>query len=226
MALKMATPGSPDWRRRSCAHRECAHPERERLLTHANVITLIRTAGALVLALAAAEQRSLTLLVLALGVYWVLDIVDGLVARALDQETRIGAVLDVLGDRLSAACFYVGYAWYEPTMAIPVGIYLAEFMVVDLFLSLAFLAWPVASPNYFYVIDKRIWRWNWSPVAKVVNGGLFAILVMATRNPWLCGAWATSLLALKCVATRWLTQLPIAVPDGCAVDQAKARSAP
>jgi CDP-diacylglycerol--glycerol-3-phosphate 3-phosphatidyltransferase len=222
----MTTPGPSDRRGGGCVHRECAHPERERLLTHATVITLMRTAAALVLALAAAKQRSLTLLVLALGVYWVLDIVDGLVARALDQETRIGAVLDVLGDRLSAACFYVGYAWYEPTMAIPIGIYLAEFMVVDLFLSLAFLAWPVASPNYFYVIDERIWRWNWSHVAKVVNGGLFAILVMATRNPWLCGAWASALFALKCVGARWLTQLPIAVPGGCAVDHAKARSAP
>jgi CDP-diacylglycerol---glycerol-3-phosphate 3-phosphatidyltransferase len=209
-----------------CHHRECAHPERERLLTSATVITVGRTAAALILALAAAREQSLTLLIWALGVYWVLDIVDGIVARALDQETRIGAVFDVLGDRLSAACFYVGYAWYEPSMAVPVGIYLAEFMVIDLFLSLAFLSWPVSSPNYFYVIDRRIWRWNWSPIAKVVNGGLFAIIVMTTKNPWLCGVWAAALLILKCVGLRWLTRLPLAVPGTCAFDRQIAPSTP
>ena len=40
-------------------------------------------------------------------------------------------------------------------MAIPVSVYLFEFMVIDLFLSLAFLAWPIRSPNYFYAVDQK-----------------------------------------------------------------------
>ena len=78
-------------------------------------------------------------------------------------------MLDVLCDRLSAAVFYVGFAWYDPTMAVPVGIYLAEFLVLDMFLSIAFLAWPVSSPNYFYVVDRRLWRWNWSKPGKAAQ---------------------------------------------------------
>ena len=142
--------------------REFARPEVERLATPATVLTFARTAATLILALGGAREGSLALLLWALGVYWVGDIADGVLARRLDQETRIGAVVDIMCDRLSAASFYVGFAWYDPSMAVPVGIYLAEFLVLDMFLSIAFLAWPVSSPNYFYVIDTRLWRWNWS----------------------------------------------------------------
>jgi CDP-diacylglycerol--glycerol-3-phosphate 3-phosphatidyltransferase len=209
-----------------CTHRECAHPERERLLTTATLITWARTVATIALATAAARAHSMPLLLAALAVYWVLDIVDGAVARAFDQETRMGAVLDVLCDRVSAGVFYIGLAWYEPTMAVAIAIYLGEFMVIDLFLSIAFLAWPVSSPNYFYVVDRRIWRWNWSPVAKAVNGGLFAVLVLATENPWLCGAWASALLTLKCVSVGWLARLRLPVPGGCAVEGHPVASTP
>ena len=47
-------------------------------------------------------------------------------------------------------------------------------MVIDGFLSLAFLAWPITSPNYFYVVDRRLWLLNWSHPGKAVNSGLFA----------------------------------------------------
>ena len=67
----------------------------------------------------------------------------------------------------------------------PVFIYLAEFMVVDCFLSLAFLAWPVRSPNYFYVIDRPLWLWNWSKPGKAVNSSLFAVLLLVTGWVWL-----------------------------------------
>src|SRR6266508_3201826 len=117
----------------------------ERLLTPATVITFIRT-----------------LLVIGLAVYWVGDTLDGEVARWRDCETRIGAVVDMLSDRLNCAGFYLGLAWLHPIMAIPVSVYLFEFMVVVAFLSLAFLAWPIRSPNYFYAVDRRLWLWNWS----------------------------------------------------------------
>jgi CDP-diacylglycerol---glycerol-3-phosphate 3-phosphatidyltransferase len=218
----MTTPGGTP----GCTHRQCAHPERDRLLTGATLVTWARAAATVVLALAAARAHSLTLLVAALGVYWVLDIVDGAIARMFDQETRMGAVFDVLCDRVSAAAFYVGFAWYRPAMAVPVGIYLSEFMVIDLFLSIAFLAWPVSSPNYFYVVNRRIWRWNWSPIAKVVNGGLFAVLMLVTDNAWLCGVWAAALFLLKCVSVGWLARLRLPVPAGCAIEGHRVASTP
>jgi CDP-diacylglycerol---glycerol-3-phosphate 3-phosphatidyltransferase len=198
-----------------CDHRECAHPERERLFTTATIITFVRTAITLGLAFAAAHDRSLPLLLWALGTYWVGDSIDGIVARVMNQETRIGAALDIMCDRISAAAFYIGFAWYDPTMAIPVAIYLAEFMVVDLYLSLAFLQWPLVSPNYFYLVDRRLYLWNWSRPGKTLNSGLFAVYMVIVREPWSAAAVATGLFALKAVSMGWLMKLGVPVPTGC-----------
>ena len=117
----------------------------------------------------------------ALVVYWLGDMLDGFVARVRGCETRIGATLDILCDRFCAAAFYIGLMWLEPQFTPAVLIYLAEFMVVDCFLSIAFLAWPVRSPNYFFVIDRTLWLWNWSKPGKAVNSSLFAVLLLVDR---------------------------------------------
>ena len=201
-----------------CTHRECAHAANETVLTWPTAITFVRTIATLVLGLLGAHQQSLTLLLWALGVYWVGDMADGAVARLMDRETRTGATLDIMCDRISAGVFYVGFAWYDPTMVVPVGIYLAEFMVIDMFLSLAFLAWPVSSPNYFYLVDRRIWLWNWSKPGKALNSALFAVLMVWTRDPWLAGLIASALLALKIMSMVWLSRLGLPVPAGCVKD--------
>jgi CDP-diacylglycerol---glycerol-3-phosphate 3-phosphatidyltransferase len=208
----------------SCSHRECAHPDLERLLTVPTVITFVRTAVTLVLGLLGAYEQSLTLLLCSLGVYWFGDSLDGFVARILNQETRTGATLDVMCDRLSAAVFYVGFAWYDPSMIVPVGLYLAEFMVIDMYLSLAFLAWPVSSPNYFYVIDRRIWLWNWSKPGKTLNSALFAVLMVWTRDPVLAGVIAAGLVGLKLMSLVWMLRLGIPVPTGCLLPDEPAES--
>ena len=185
----------------------------ERLLTGATVITAVRTVVSVVLAAAAAYEQDLTLLVVALGVYWVGDMLDGLYARVRDCETRIGAVLDIMCDRLNAAAFYVGLAWLQPDLSPAIFVYLAEFMVIDCFLSIAFLAWPIRSPNYFFVVDRTIWLWNWSKPAKAVNSALFAVLLLVTGWMWVGLVIATALLVLKCVSLRRLAQIGLPVPD-------------
>ena len=197
--------GSPD--------RIYADPMTERLFTGATVITFVRTIATLVLSLWGAYEQSLTLLVIGLVTYWVGDTLDGEWARRRDCETRIGAVVDMMCDRLSCGAFYVGLAWLQPEMALPVGVYLFEFMVIDMFLSLAFLAWPIRSPNYFYVVDRRIYLWNWSRLGKAANSGLFAILLLVTGWWWLGLIIAIALLVLKCVSLRWLLQLGLPVPE-------------
>ncbi len=195
------------------AHAVYADPAAERLLTGATVITLVRTVASLALCLVGAYQRDLTFLVVGLGVYWVGDMLDGAWARWFDCETRIGAVTDMLCDRLNCAAFYLGLVWLQPEMALPVGAYLFEFMVIDAFLSFAFLAWPIRSPNYFYVVDRRIWLWNWSKPAKAVNSALFAVLLLVT-GWWQLGlVIALALIVLKCVSLRWLLQLGLPVPE-------------
>ncbi|MDZ5662835.1 CDP-alcohol phosphatidyltransferase family protein [Nocardioides sp. S-58] len=184
----------------------------ERLLTGATVITGVRTAASVVLAALAAHQDSLELLVAALVVYWVGDMLDGFYARVRDCETRIGAVLDVICDRFNAAAFYIGLAWLQPDLSPAIFVYLAEFMVVDFFLSIAFLAWPVRSPNYFFVIDRPIWLWNWSKPAKAVNSALFAVLLLVTGWMWVGLAIASALLVLKCVSLHRLVRIGLPVP--------------
>ncbi|HET7532887.1 MAG TPA: CDP-alcohol phosphatidyltransferase family protein [Nocardioidaceae bacterium] len=189
-----------------------ADPAAERLGTPANVITLVRTVAAVATAGVAAQQESLTLLVVALVVYWVGDILDGVVARLRGCETRIGATLDILSDRFCAASFYFGLVWLMPDLTWPVMVYLAEFMVVDCFLSLAFLAWPIRSPNYFFVVDRRLWLWNWSKTGKAVNSAFFAVLLLVTESAVLGLVVALALLLLKCVSLVRLMRLGLPVP--------------
>ena len=188
-------------------------PEQERVGTSATVVTAVRTIVSVVLAGLAAQQSSLTLRVVALVVYWAGDSLDGFVARLRGCETRIGAVLDILCDRFCAAAFYLGLVWLKPEFAVPVFIYLAEFMVVDCFLSLAFLAWPVRSPNYFYVIDRPLWLWNWSKPGKAVNSSLFAVLLLVTGWVWVAAAIATALLVMKSVSLARLGRIGLPVPS-------------
>ena len=191
---------------------ERARPEAERLWTSATVITFVRTIVSVALAASAAYQESLKLLVIALVVYWVGDSLDGAVARWRDEETRIGVVLDIFSDRLCAAAFYVGLAFLQPDLSPAIFVYLAEFMVIDCFLSISYLAWPIKSPNYFYVIDRTLWRWNWSHPGKALNSGLFAILLLVTGWMWLGLAIATALLIMKCVSLGRLLRIGLPVP--------------
>lgn len=185
----------------------------ERLVTGATAITAVRTVASVVLAAMAAHQDSLELLVASLVVYWVGDMLDGAWARWRDCETRIGAALDIFSDRLNAAAFYVGLAWLQPDLSPAIFVYLAEFMVVDCFLSIAFLAWPIRSPNYFFVVDRPIWLWNWSKPAKAVNSALFAVLLLVTGWMWLGLAIASALLVLKCVSLARLARIGLPVPE-------------
>lgn len=206
--------GSPD--------RIYADPSVERLFTGATVITFVRTVITLAIAVWAAYDESLTWIVIGLVTYWVGDSIDGEWARWRDCETRMGAVVDMMCDRLSCGALYVGLIWLQPGgwisedpmtwIGIPIGIYLFEFMVIDMYLSLAFLAWPIRSPNYFHVIDRRIYLWNWSRVGKAANSGAFAVILLVTGWVWLGTIIAVGLLVLKCVSLGWLLKLGLPVP--------------
>lgn len=189
-----------------------ADPATERVFTSATVVTFVRTIVAVVLAALAASQSSLTLLVVSLVVYWAGDSIDGWLARIRGCETRIGAVLDIMSDRFCAASFYVGLVWLHHEYAVPVFVYLFEFMVIDCFLSIAFLAWRVRSPNYFYVVDRTLWRWNWSKPAKTVNSSLFAVLLLVTGWVWLGAAIAVCLVVLKSVSLVRLARIGLPIP--------------
>jgi CDP-diacylglycerol--glycerol-3-phosphate 3-phosphatidyltransferase len=198
-----------------------ADPATERFATPATIITFIRTIAAVtIVGFAVHADRTggfwspaLKLLVIGLAVYWIGDTLDGQVARRLHHETRIGAVLDIMSDRFCAAAFYLGLAWLHPEFTIPVMIYLAEFMVVDCFLSITFLAWRIRSPNYFWVVDRTTYRYNWSHPAKAVNSALFAVLLLVTRMPWLGAVIASALLVFKIASLIRVARIGLPIPE-------------
>jgi CDP-diacylglycerol--glycerol-3-phosphate 3-phosphatidyltransferase len=167
-------------------------------MTAPNLITMTRTVGSIILAVAALAESSATLLVASYLVYWVGDMADGEVARRLGLETRIGAVFDIVADRANsltcAACFVA----LDPRLAAPMAIYVIEFAVVDTMLSLGFLAFDVLGPNDFHGVDLHLWRWNWSRPAKALNTSCIVLACLAGQV-----AWATAFAALVLLVKTW-----------------------
>lgn len=167
--------------------------------TWANGMTLLRTLAALVLGVIAVVQGSTTMLAIAYGVYWVGDSADGNLARWLHQETRFGALFDILSDRADSSVLIVGLVSMHHEFAWPLGIYFTQFMVVDLMLTLSFLCWPLVSPNHFYLVDRTVWRWNWSVPAKTANTTLL-ILLLLIAPVWVVTVVAIAQLVVKLVS--------------------------
>ncbi|MEG9226367.1 CDP-alcohol phosphatidyltransferase family protein [Aeromicrobium sp. Sec7.5] len=150
------------------------------ILTVPNAITVVRTVVSLGLALVALQSDDrLPWVIAAYLVYYLGDSADGLAARLLGQETRAGAVHDILSDRLCTAVCATNLILLQPDLAVPVGIFLLNFMVLDCLLSLSFLLWPIVSPNYFAVVDELVYQLNWSHPAKALNniGIIVAVVV-------------------------------------------------
>lgn len=201
-----------------------ADPATERVFTPATITTFLRTIASVTISGFAIHQHSLGLLFVGLVTFWVGDSLDGQIARRMHHETRIGAVLDILSDRFCAAAFYLGLAWLHHEFTIPVLIYLAEYMVIDSYLSLAFLHWRIRSSNYFWVIDRKVWLLNWSHPGKAVNSGLFALFLLVTHlgwlghgmqvaGPWIGGVIAASLLVFKCWGLTVLFKIGLPIPQ-------------
>jgi phosphatidylglycerophosphate synthase len=157
--------------------------EWESITTWANGMTLLRTCVAVPLGVYALVEASTAILIVAYGTYWIGDMADGWLARRLDQETRIGATLDIISDRACCSVLVGALAVIHPHMWPALAVFLLQFMVLDCVLSLAFLRWDLVSPNYFYRVDRTIWRYNWSPPAKTVNTVAVVVAVVSGLMP-------------------------------------------
>lgn len=181
-----------------------------------NAVTLARTIASLILATWAVSTGSPGILVAALLTYWVGDIADGFLARRFEQETRAGALFDVLSDRACSVAFWLPWAVWHPDVVIPVFLYLFEFVLVDGLLSTLWLAWPLTSCNYVERVDHWVWRLNWWPPAKSVNTAALVIFAVIWNLPVV----ATLLVALVLVVKSWslvrLHAMLPAPPPGCA----------
>lgn len=173
-----------------------------------NVLTLTRTAVAVTIGLAAVVHASGTALLTAYAVYWVGDVLDGWLARRLRQETRLGAVLDIISDRACGAVLACGLVVLHPDLWPALAVFLLQFLVLDCVLSLAFLRWPIDSPNDFHLIDRTIWRLNWSPPAKAVNT-VAVVAAVAAGSVELALSLAVAQLALKIWSARQVLALDL-----------------
>lgn len=171
-----------------------------------NAITVVRGLGAVGVGMWAYAASSVTLLIVAYAIYWLGDSLDGQVARRTKQETRFGAVFDILTDRLSTAIVCMGLLQHLPELWPAIMVFLTNFMVVDCLLSMAFLMWPLRSPNYFGSVDRRIYLLNWSHPAKAINNaGIVGVVLLG--NAWLATAFAAGMLALKLWSGREVARL-------------------
>ena len=89
-----------------------------------------------------------------------------------------------------------------------IALFLFEFMVLDHYLSYQFLRWPILSPNYFHVLDRTIWRLNWSVSAKLFNTGSITIPVLATKSAWQVLPVLVGLVCVKVYSCVRLHRLP------------------
>jgi phosphatidylglycerophosphate synthase len=194
----------------------------EPVRTWANGMTVIRTAVAVPLGLLAVVRASPGLLVTAYACYWIGDVLDGWLARRLNQETRIGAVLDIISDRACCGVLVCGLAVTQPTMGPALAVFLLQFMVLDCVLSLSFLRWPLLSPNYFHQVDRTVWLVNWSPPAKAVNTVTVVIAVLS-HHPALALAVAVAQLGLKIWSARRVLALPVDDPGAVLPARSQAR---
>ncbi|GAA4980134.1 CDP-alcohol phosphatidyltransferase family protein [Kineococcus glutinatus] len=181
-------------------------PAAEPTRTVANLVTAVRTALAVALGCAASARGSQELLVAAYAAYWAGDVLDGWCARRLGQETRRGAVFDIVSDRACTSLLAVVFLSWNPQMALPVGLFLVQFMVVDCLLTLGFLHWPLLGPNDFHRVDRRLYLLNWSPPAKALNTAGVVLAVLA-GSFWVATAVAVLLLVVKGVSSRRMLRL-------------------
>jgi CDP-diacylglycerol--glycerol-3-phosphate 3-phosphatidyltransferase len=206
-----------------CGHRGCTAAFQEQWVTGPTMVTAIRTVATVLSWVVAVTIGSIAWLLAALLCYWIGDIADGMLARLTHRETRTGAVLDVLADRLSVCLVVVSYVSTHPSTALPAAVFLGQFVVLDAYLTLAFTRWSLLSPNYFALVDTTVYRLNWSPPAKVANTSVVVLIWLATSSSIATTALATLVLAVKAYSARRVARLPVPrVLSGCAVLDARS----
>ncbi|MGZ4633033.1 MAG: CDP-alcohol phosphatidyltransferase family protein [Actinomycetes bacterium] len=211
-----ASKESPESPVSTCGHRGCVREPGEDVLTLASAITVARTVGCLTAVTASIATDRVELLFLGLAIHWIGDMADGMVARRRHEETRAGAVLDIVSDRLCIAVYYVSYGHLHHEMLAPIAIFLFQFMVLDGHLSLAFLSWALRSLNYFDVVDRVVYLWNWSVPGKALNSGALVGLMVVTRSTLACTAFAVAVTTVKVGSLIRVHRVGPPTPVGCA----------
>jgi len=65
-----------------------------------------------------------------------------------------------------------------PGLFLPVLIYVIDFAFVDFYLSYQFNKYPIISPNYFYKVDRLVYKLNFSNPGKFCNSTVITLLLI------------------------------------------------
>ncbi|MGH3972867.1 MAG: CDP-alcohol phosphatidyltransferase family protein [Pseudonocardiaceae bacterium] len=201
-----------------CRHRGCTRAFEEQWGTAPTAVTAMRTVATVIAWAVAVTTGSDGWLLTALLCYWIGDIADGFLARLTHRETRTGAVVDVLADRLSICLIVASYVTAHPAAAPPAVVFLMQFVVLDAYLTLVFTRWSLLSPNYFDLVDATVYRLNWSPLAKATNTGAVVLVWLVTESPMAATVIAAAVLGVKLFSMVRVARLPMPhALSGCAV---------
>jgi cardiolipin synthase len=191
--------------------RDDATPPDDRVLTVPNALSALRIA-ALPLLWADLTSGRLGRALVVLGAVASTDWLDGYLARRLDQRTRLGALLDPLGDRL---------------LLIVVGIALVRVGIVPLWpVALLVLREAVVGLAGVWLVGRGRSVPATSRLGKVATFGLLWALPLLLGAAWVGGGAATPEPVLS--ALGWTALLVnVALSYASAVDYARtARRAP
>jgi CDP-diacylglycerol--glycerol-3-phosphate 3-phosphatidyltransferase len=163
-----------------------------------NIITLLRLFLSLAFFILAITKANPTYNFIGLGIHWSGDVLDGMYARKLKQETILGAEIDIISDRIETMFFHINYLFFHPQLFLPIAIYLINFAFFDYYLSYQFLKYDIISPNYFYKVDKTVYRLNFSLVGKFCNSTVITlILIFLPQLQIIAALFASILIGVK-----------------------------
>jgi cardiolipin synthase len=126
------------------------------------------------------------------------DVLDGFVARALDQRTRLGAVLDPVADKVLAACALVALA---ARGRLP--LWLPSLEIARSAAQLAGAAYLSGRHRYLPVLPTRIGKYAtfWLSATVLLGLSLDFGAPADKLAPWIAAA---GLVAAQCVAVSWV----------------------
>jgi phosphatidylglycerophosphate synthase len=207
--------------------RRARDEHREEVVTLATALTVFRALAAAAILITAVASRSHTLLLVGLSVSMLLDFVDGQVARWGDgKETIFGAQLDGFADRLAVAFTAAGMValYGDSVTLIAAAAVWIQFGVVDGLLASQFLRFGLWSPDHFWAVDPKTWRWNWSVEAKLASNLPIVMLAAGGAGRWAAIALSVALVAVRIPSYWWIrTKAREQVPE---LNRAKRRRAP
>ncbi|HDJ22617.1 MAG TPA: CDP-alcohol phosphatidyltransferase family protein [Candidatus Aminicenantes bacterium] len=170
----------------------------ESIYSTPNLITLLRLGASLAFFTLALLERNETYNFIGLALHWLGDVADGFVARRFHQETILGAEIDIIADRVEFLFFFINFLFFHPQLYLPIIVYLLDFAFVDFYLSYQFIKFDLISPNYFYKVDKNVYRFNYSPAGKFANSTIVPLLLIFLPRWWIIAlVWALGLIGLK-----------------------------